>query len=222
MSKANIIKYSFSNELVMSISKKTKIKPRLVVVILEIFVFIMKRTLIDENAFYVCTFGLFSLTTHKNSKWKRNLCVNFKSVDYMKSILRGIEEPRLEHSCDIKIFKKLKKISVVLGLSVDDFKYLFNLFFYNIIMQLMQNKVYKINRFGYLKIVNNPLLLKTTLSSILKSRYDTEINCKMIKFTPISSFKKEMNGKCLEIKTSIRAKRLLYNANEDLSIKQLI
>jgi nucleoid DNA-binding protein len=212
-------KCSFSNELVTSISEKTKIKPKLVIVILEIFVFLMKRILIDEKVFYVHKFGSFRVTVPKNSKWKKVLHTSFRSVDYMKSVLKGSMEPALKHSCDRKIYKQFEKIATVLGLKVDEIKYLFNLFFYNISLQLLQNSIYKINRFGYIKVVNNPLILMSKLSSYLKKKNNSEINCKTLKFKVISSFHKEINGKCTEIKVSPRVRRLLYLANIDISTR---
>jgi len=213
-----MIQCAFSNYLVTSISEKTKIKPKLVITILELFVYLMKRTLIDEKEFYICTFGSFRLMTPRHSKWKKVVHATFRSVDYMKSVMKGSAEPMIKHSCDKKMLEKFKKISNVLGLTHKQVKYLFNLFFYNITIQLLQDNEYKINRFGYFKIMND--------ESILQKKYikgmTGKINCKVLKFKPITTFKREINGKCTEIKVGKRVRRLLYHAQMDISTKQLL
>jgi nucleoid DNA-binding protein len=212
---------AFSDDLVEIFSLKTKIKPKLVIVILEIFVFIIKRILIDDKSVYLTKLGSFRIELPKTSKWRTTKYLRFRPVNYMKSVLSETNQLTYNHSCDKKLKQYFIKIAPVLGLKYDEVKYLFNLFFYYICLTILKKNRYKLNRFGEFYVIRQENLFNSKLYDFFKKKKNKEINCKVLKFRTLYTFKKEINKKVLVIKVSPRVKRLLYNANISNSIEQI-
>lgn len=175
----------------------------------------IKKSLIERGRLYVWNLGSF------NSKIcigkEKRYTVFFSACDDFKEIMKGQRKLKLLCKCE-KVFYKSYFLSFaeMLGISVNDLKYLFALYTYCIIKNLLKYNEYKFLKFGYLKIV----YLKCVIGSGISKKYpDKKINTRRVIFKFSITGKSDINRSNRKFAVCPRLKRMMYFSKIDRTIR---
>jgi nucleoid DNA-binding protein len=202
--------YAFHADVVSFISKKANIKPALVIPILDLFVFIIKKILIEHGKIRIFSLGIIYTRVHKRKGIARSYTHIFKTANSLKRVLKGEKLPQFIEEYTPDLQKNFKLICRALNLQIEDVRYLFSLFIYCIILNLLKYKIYRLRRFGYFYVKEQPWVVKSGISKKWTTTTDRPINTKSIVFKHIDSGWKELNRKSMTIQVSQKLKRMFH------------
>lgn len=205
-------------ETVNFIKEKTGLNEQMIHLVLEIFSFVIKKTLFEHGKLHFFTLGTFFVKffKHKNRvKNKYNIC--FCSSDDFKEMIKLERSPFFCLKQAFVLRTKFRQVSDMLGIKKSDIRYLFALYSYCIIVNLLKYNEYKMHKFGYLRIIDRETLKKTGISK----NYQGNVNTKIVSFKLTSTSFDEVNRFKSSIEVSERLKRMLYFAKIDRTIKKI-
>lgn len=207
--------YTFHADVLDFISKKANIKPKFVVYLLDLFVYAIKKTLIEQGEVIIYGFGIISTKGCNRKKKVKFYKHSFKTASSLKTVLKGETKPLFVEKYSPFLQKNFEIICTTLNLEMKDVKYLFSLFFYCIILNLLKYKVYRLRRFGYFYVKERPWLSKTWVSRKWSKFSDRPVNTKFIEFKQAKTSWEELNSKTISINVSRKIKRMFHLMNFD-------
>jgi nucleoid DNA-binding protein len=203
------------DEAVLFMHEKTGLGNRFLRLIIEIFIIIIKRILIEQGELYILGFGKFRLKIYRYKERIDSYNVFFSACDDFKEIMKGQRKIKMIPKQAFILKKKFIEVARMLGVSYEDVKYLFSLYIYCIIVYLLKYNEYKLPKFGWFKIIDKPYLKLSGLSK----KFNSEVNTRQVvfKLTPLGV--REINRWKRSISACKRLKRMFYFSKIDRTIK---
>jgi nucleoid DNA-binding protein len=182
-----------------------------------LFVFILKKILIEHGKIRIFSFGIIYTRVHRRKNAIKYYTHIFKTANSLKRVLKGDKTLQFIEKYTPDLQKNFKLICRTLNLEIEDVRYLFSLFIYCIILNLLKYKIYRLRRFGYFYIKEQPWLATTPISKKWVKSLDRPANTKSIAFKHIVSGWKELNGRTMTIQVSMKLKRMFHLLRIDRS-----
>jgi len=217
--------------VVQFMSEKTGLELPKVRLVIDTFIFFLKRTLLDYGVVRVPSFGDFYVYPYhywhpinkRRGKNPRYIAVAFKAVIHLRMVLAGREKLGQPKILD-RFFSNawLVTIEKMFSLSRADVQYLFSLYIYAITLNLIKYNVYKFNRFGKLTIVNRNHENRWICKHRWKDKEHKPPTTKHVKFIFLWEFKHQLNREVIRITVTRKLVRLFHYLNVDKTINPLI
>ena len=204
-------------ETIALMSDKTGLDKRTISLVIEIFILLIKKVLIEQGRLYIWNFGSFNLKISRKKDTFKRYAVFFSACDDFKEIMKGERKLKLLCRCEKKFFKNyFPSFADMLGISVKDLKYLFNLYTYCISKNLLKYNEFKLLKFGYLKIVDYK---GVELSGLSKKFPNKKINTRRVIFKYSITGKRDINRRNRKFPVCQRLKRMMYFSKIDRTIR---
>lgn len=196
------------------IKEKTTLRYPDIKLILDLFVFFLKKKLIEEKELKIEGFGklyVFKLSKSGN-------VVRFKSYGDLKYFINkqkkeyNLDSSKYNYSSCLKDI--ILNVSKCLKMDKADTLFIFRLFIYGIVQTIFEKRMLKIRNFGIFFVQDR------AFSDYNICNKATEVkNSLRVKFKELARFLRELNGKEEIIVTFSRARRILYLNGFDDKIK---
>jgi nucleoid DNA-binding protein len=203
-------------ETVKFMCEKTKLSKRTISLVIEIFIFLIKKILIEQGKLHVWSLGTFNLKISRKKDRIKRYAIFFCACDDFKEIMKGQKKLVFLNICSKLLNEKFVDVCSMLGVKMNDLRYLFCLWTYCIIKNLLKYNEYKFLKFGYLKIVNVESVKK---SGISKKFPNCKINTRRAIFLFSVTGKRDINRRNKTIAVCRRLKRMMYFSKIDRTIK---
>lgn len=191
----------YYNDIVKFIRKKVTLKKKEIILVLDFFVFFMKKEIIEKRKLAIHNFGIFYV-----KKFSRNYSLKFKISKFSQKFFNDepsdlelltflLNDSLKEIFLNIRKYMKLKKINV---------NFLFELFLKGIYLELLKNHKIVIRNFGIFYVYR-----MNYTKDQLYGKPRKIINYNRMKFKPKHRFSREINYLEDEISALLRVSRLL-------------
>jgi len=189
------------NTIPYFIKEKTGIRIPDVITILDVFLYLFRKELLENKKIIIRNFGKLYLINYK----RKGKIVFFKSYIKLKDIVNNISP----NEFDVQRVSKgisiiLKKTAKCFGIKYEEAKYIFNLFIYGIVKELLKFKVMKLRKFGIFEIYE----MKFNKTNVCGIERDIErVNRVLFRGKP--ELLRVLNGQEDKLDVLKRSKRLL-------------
>jgi nucleoid DNA-binding protein len=227
------IKEKTEKECLEFICDQTGLTVEIVTLLIEAFVFFIKKDLYENGEIKLRHFGTFSLI-HQGRRNiirksdgklmvynKRKVIIKFSPCDYFKERIKGKrQQERKITQLNFERVKNLEKISQMFGLNILDTRHIYCLYLTSIGMFLKKNKQFVVKKFGVFSLKSFNWFKKSVIA--VKWNCEVEnINLNKIYLFMVKTSDHELNNKQKQFVISRRLRRMFFFAgiNRDIIIK---
>lgn len=167
------------------IKKKTNLQISDIRLIINFFVFFIRRTLIDNNSFYISSFGKFYTRKFLHLGTK----VFFKPFWKLRQEINQAEKLTLNKSHTHKDTQRMLTIMASgLSIKIEDLSFVFRLYLYALTKFITEKHIFCVNDLGFFELQDRKLDFKRI------GNRPINIKCmKRIAFYPKKRFRQELN-----------------------------
>jgi nucleoid DNA-binding protein len=203
-------------DLISYMIEKSGLSKETINFVIEFIVFFLKKSLIEVGEYYVYSLGIFRVVIKRSRLRLKKYVPMFKMSDDFKEVLRGIRKLEFQVFLSKRYKKNYRMLADALGISIEESRFLFALYFFSVASCLARYQVCVIPSFGKLFLKEDPKIVDKPIS---KKYNCSTINTKLCYFVPVGKGFHEINRREREIHVSKKLMKVLYILGVDRSLK---